>query len=191
MIIDKGHLMRYDEYVKVLADQKYSLMLNHETADESATIMIEMFKHSKDEIKIYDYSLNNNTIGKLSAHGLLDNPFSHVYEFLNNGKKLKILLDNGNYTFSEAYYALMQYNSLFPKQIEIKATNQLPKEFNRYFAVNDNHAFRLELELRKNADNITKATASFNDDVNAEKLNNAFDTRYKNADRHYELKYSL
>lgn len=191
MTIHKEQVMRYDEYVKVLVDQKSSLLLNHETVDESATIIMEMFKHSKGEIKIYDYSLSNNTIGKLSSHGLLDNPFSHVYEFLNNGKKLKILLDNGNYTFSEAYYALMQYDSLFPKQIEIKATDQLPKEFNRYFAVNDNHAFRIELELRKNADEITKAAASFNDDVNAKKLNDAFDTRYRNADRHYELKYSL
>ncbi|MNS17350.1 hypothetical protein D3C72_490240 [compost metagenome] len=131
--------------------------------------------------------MDSSTVGKLPEDGLNQNPFSHVYNFLQDGKNLKILIKDQAEISSEIYFALKHYNSIFPKQIDIKIadTNNVPTD--HYFAVNDAAGFRLELQAKHNANDIVKAAASFNDPVNSKRLNNAFDARFEHTSLKVEL----
>ena len=154
-------------------------MLNH-TMDNKREIMISIFSNSYDTIRIYENPVKNEN---LYSNRLLIN----IWNFLSNGRKLKILLTNdficNNDDLSFGINALIQAQSSFPNlqvksaddKFDYNLSNLIPNICD--FQIGDNRFLRVGIDQSENK-------AYYNPSATireTEPLINIFDSNFEHA----------
>lgn len=170
------------DYVRYLSDKNDGFMFPTHDLEEAAIVMAEILRHAKREVCIYEDRLDGDISDK---HNVFH---TELLEFLQSGKKLRLVVKNEEYQNSRIYKDLVEtYSEQFEGKVELYIASEaflknmssiLKNDVNFMVSDQDSNAFRLELAERPLDKNKVDAMCSFNNSNISERLRNAFDCEY-------------
>jgi hypothetical protein len=175
--IQKVNLEEYKKSIESLANNRDSMIFMNSGNEHAAIVMGNIFKHSKQDIRIFAGNLNGAVSGD-------DYYQEHLSNFLDSGGKLKILLqefDKNNPP--EIFNLFSSVDFFYPENVEIKLSNTTlvseDTETKVHFTVGDSSMYRIENDVEKYL-----AKGSFNNPDKANYLIEIFDEIFEETENH-------
>ncbi|WP_406683334.1 hypothetical protein N1F78_11635 [Seonamhaeicola sp. MEBiC1930] len=177
-------LVEYSEALDNLAKTKSTDVFRNRDHQHAAILLSKILRYSKNSFILFDDDLK----GDIVKHDEVESFRNAVINFISRGGNIKIVISdkdaNDDLAFREFLFILTE---LFPEQVELKLAKpefkaSMKEIFGEKvnFAVGDTNKFRLETFENNSKENKTrKAMGSFNDELMASTLFDAFHTNYE------------
>ena len=169
---------KYKRNIESLALNKESMVFLNSGKEHASIVMGNIFNSSKDIVRVFAGSFN----GDVSGDSYYRN---HLIKFLENGGKLKVLLEQYNDENPPAIFSyLNSFDFFYPENVEVKISNtrlvsDSDNEKAVHFTTGDSSMYRIEYDTINYL-----AKGNFNDPLETNNLIEIFDEIFDESKVH-------